>query len=105
MNKIKELKTTRDNVKSILESDKYARNSDDYLYCMVCKKIDEISVHLPFWKVLSSRKDFKFPSFESVTRARRYLQQKYPELAGDPDVETQRMLNEEIYKEFAKGVI
>ena len=105
MNKATELKTTQDIVKDILERDEQARNSDDYLYCMVCRSIDDISVHLPFWKVLLNRKDFHYPAFESVRRSRQKMQQKFPELAGDSDVEAQRMLNEEVFNNFAKGVI
>ena len=105
MNKIEELKTTQNKVKVILENDELARNSDDYLYCMLCEMIDENSVNLPFWKVMLNRKKYKFPSFKSVERARRKVQKLYPELASDPDVEAQKMINEEIYKDFAKGAI
>lgn len=105
MDKLKELKTTTAIVKDILENDTFARNSDDYLYYMVCRRIDGISVHLPFWKVTLNRKQYKFPSFKSVERARRKLQRTYPEFSGDPDVEAQRMLNEEVFSDFAKGVV
>ena len=105
MNKGKELKTTTAIVKDILEQDMRSRNSDDYLYYMVCTRINEIFVHLPFWKVLLNRKEYKFPSYESVGRARRKLQEKYPEFSGEPDVEAQRMLNEEVFKEYARGIV
>ena len=105
MDKAKELKTTTAIVKDILEQDLFARNSDDYLYYMVCTRINEIFVHLPFWKVMLNRKKYKFPSFESVGRARRHLQSKFPELSADADVEAQRELNEEVFKEYAKGVV
>ena len=103
MNKAKELKTTTEIVKDILEHDSAARNSDDYLYYMVCNHIDSICIHLPFWKVMLNRKQYEYPAYESVGRARRKLQQKYPELSGNADVEAQRMLNEEVFKEYAKG--
>ena len=102
---IKELKKTTAIVKDILENDTVARNSDDYLYYMVCRRIDEIVVHLPFWKVMLNRKQYKFPSFKSVERARRKLQQIHPEFSGDPDVEAQKMINEEVYKEYARGIV
>ena len=105
MNKAKELKTTTAIVRDILEQDIRARNSDDYLYYMVCTRINEIMVHLPFWKVLLNRKEYKFPSFESVGRARRHLQNKFPELSADADVEAQRELNEEVFRDYAKGVV
>jgi hypothetical protein len=105
MDKAKELKTTTSIVREILEQDTRARNSDDYLYYMVCSQINEIMVHLPFWKVMLNRKDYKFPSFESVGRARRHLQSKFPELSADADVEAQRELNEEVFEEYAKGMV
>ena len=105
MNKIEELKTTQNKVKVILENDELARNSDDYLYCMLCEMIDENSVNLPFWKVMLNRKEYKFPSFKSVERARRKLQRSHPEFAGVKDVEAQRELNEEEYKEYARGIV
>ena len=105
MNKAKELKTTTELVKDILENDPTARNSDDYLYYMVCQRIDGISVHLPFWKVMLNRKQYNFPAFESVRRSRQKMQEKYPELVGDSTIEAYRVLNEDIFKEYAKGIM
>ena len=105
MNKAEELKNTRKRVLEILEKDERARNSDDYLYYMVCRSIDDISVHLPFWKVILNRKDYKYPAFESVRRSRQKIQHDIPELAGDSDVEAQRVLNEETFTDFARGFV
>lgn len=105
MDKGKELKTTTAIVKDILETDMRARNSDDYLYYMVCRQTNEIMMHFPFWKVILNRKQYKIPSFESVGRVRRHLQSKFPELSAEPDVEAQRMLNEEVFKEYARGIV
>lgn len=105
MNKAEELKNTKERVLEILERDEKARNSDDYLYYMVCRSIDDISVHLPFWKVLLNRKEFHYPAFESVRRSRQKWQQKFPELAGDSDVEAHRVLNEETFIDFARGIV
>lgn len=105
MNKSKELKTTTDLVKDILEHDIAARNSDDYLYYMVCQRIDGISVHLPFWKVILNRKNYNYPAFESVRRARQKIQAQCPELAGCDEVEGQRIVNEEIFRDYARGMV
>lgn len=105
MDKAKELKNTTSIVKDILEQDAFARNSDDYLYYMVCKHTNEIVIHLPFWKVMLNRKQYKFPSFKSVERARRKLQQEFPEFSGNADVEAQREVNEEVFKEYARGIV
>lgn len=103
MNKAKELNTTTELVKDILEHDPAARSSDDYLYYMVCRKIDGNSVNLPFWKVMLNRKEYNFPAFESVRRVRQKMQAKNPELSGDSTVEAYREMNEEVFREYARG--
>lgn len=105
MDKEKELKTATEIVKDILENDPTARNSDDYLYYMVCSRIDGISVHLPFWKVLLNRKQYKYPAFESVRRIRQKMQEKYPELAGNHKVEKRREENEEVFRRYVRGEV
>lgn len=105
MSKAKELNTTVNLVKSILEECPEARNNDDVLYLLVCRRTNDICVNLPFWKVLLNRKAYNLPAFESVRRSRQRLQAAYPELAGDENVDAQRMLNEEIFREFARGMV
>jgi hypothetical protein len=105
MSKAEELKTTSEIVQIILEQNPKARNSDDYLYIKVCEKVNNISINLPFKMVMSNRKAFGLPAFESVRRTRQKLQAAHPELAGDADVEAQRMLNEGVFKEYARGMV
>jgi hypothetical protein len=105
MNKSKELHTTQDIVKEILETNKMARNSDMALYVKVCEKINPGALSKPFWVVLLSLKEYNLPNFETVRRTRQKLQASYPELAGDVDVEAQRILNEEVFKEYARGMV
>ena len=103
MNKSKELKTTTDIVKDILEHDPAARSNDDYLYYVVCSTLNVDSVNLPFWKVILKRKEYNLPAFESVRRSRQKMQEKHPELAGDSTVEAYRMMNEDVFRESARG--
>lgn len=105
MSKAEELKTTSEIVQIILEQNPKARNSDDYLYIKVCEKVNNISINLPFKMVMANRKAFGLPAFESVRRTRQKLQAAHPELAGDADVEAQRMLNEGVFKEYARGMV
>lgn len=100
-----ELKNTSDIVKVILQKYPDTRNSDDLLYLKVCEYVNGTHISLPFWKVIKDRKDFGYPPFESVRRSRQKLQATYPELASNKVVEAQREQNENIYKEFARGVI
>ena len=103
MNKSKELKTTTNIVKHILEHDPAARSNDDYLYYVVCSTINGDSVYQPFWKVILNRKEYNLPAFESVRRSRQKMQEKHPELAGDSTVEAYRVMNEEVFREYARG--
>ena len=106
MNKSKELKTTSKIVKIILEQNPYARNSDDFLYIKVCEKVNDISINLPFKQVMENRKLYGLPPFESVRRCRQKIQATHPELAGCDDVEAQRKLNEETFRDYArKGAV
>lgn len=105
MNKAKEIYTTQNIVKEILETNKMARNSDAALYIKVCERINPAVLSKPFWTVLLSLKEYNLPSIETVGRARRKLQEMFPELSGDVDVEAQRLLNEEVFREYARGMV
>ena len=104
MSKYKELNTTQNIVKEILETNKTARNSDMALYVKVCERINPLVLSKPFWVVLLSLKEYNLPNIETVRRTRQKLQATFPELAGDADVSAQRMLNEEAFKEYARGM-
>ena len=103
MNKAKELKTTTDLVKHILETVPATRNSDTLLYYRVCDVIDSKSLGLSFGYVLLSMNELKLPGFETVRRSRQKIQQTHPELAGDSTVEAYRVMNEEVFREYARG--
>jgi hypothetical protein len=103
MGKATELKTTTALVKDILEHEPEARNSDDYLYLKVCQRINGICLNLPFHQIMLNRSKYGFPIYESVRRSRQKLQARFPELAGDADVEAQRELNEAVFREYARS--
>ena len=104
MSKSKEIHTTQNIVKEILETNETARNSDMALYVKVCERINPLVLSKPFWVVLLSLKEYNLPNIETVRRTRQKLQATFPELAGDADVEAQRTVNEEAFKEYARGV-
>jgi hypothetical protein len=100
------LRGTKALVKTILEEDQKARNSDSYLYLKVIEHIAE-KKQLPLSNItilhfLLHMKDYGFPPFESVRRARQKLQAAFPELAASKEVADQRADNEEAYREFAR---
>ena len=103
------LKVTAFRVKKILEDNPKARNSDSFLYYLVCKEylaekgvdIDKIG----FSDGLLKRKELNIPKFETVRRARQKVQQHHPELAANENIEAARELNEEHYRQFARGIV
>lgn len=107
MGKMNELNNTTELVKSVLKLHPQARNSDNYLYYTVCKIIGRrngIDVDsMPMPRFFLHLKDFGFPAFETVRRTRQKLQAECPELAADATVEAGRMLNEEAFREYARG--
>jgi hypothetical protein len=106
MNKSKEIRTTQAVVKEIMEADSAARNSDDYLIFAVCKKINPICAGMPFGTVVQNRKNLGLPAFETIRRTAQKLRAAYPEYAGNSEVEAQRILNEETFRDYArKGAV
>lgn len=101
---MKNIKRTSDLVKEILMEEPEARNSDMYLYYMVCLKTDARILGKPFAQVIMNLKSLNLPPFESVRRARQKLQSAYPELAGTDNVEAFRSENQNIVKGYAKAV-
>lgn len=107
MGKLEELKTTQDVVMDVLLEYPMARNSDNYLcylvYAIVGKKkgIDIESMSIP--RFFLHMKEYGFPSTETIRRTRQKIQAEHPELAADGNVEAQRMMNEEVFRDFARG--
>lgn len=87
-------------VKEVLEEDKHARESDNYLFLQVLGKILKDSQKKTIEQVLL---DPELPKYESVSRARRKVQQKCPNLRSSMDVENYRKVKESVFREFAKG--
>lgn len=87
-------------VEKILREDELARKDDCYLILEVIRKIYPYEVGKTFSQVMFGAKR-KGISFESITRARRKVQKKYPELK---DEETTEIRNEEQkeYVEFSR---
>lgn len=107
MNLSRKLYQTNKLVKTILEEDERSRNSDSHLYLQVLfevgmiKGIDVNTMSVPDF--LKKRDELGFPCFETVRRARQKLQATFPELAANSDVEAQRILNERVYRDYARS--
>ena len=86
LGKSKELNTTTELVRGILEECPEARSSDNILYIKVCEKIgrnngiDINRMSMPYFFLHLN--DIKMPPFETCRRTRQKLQATYPELAA-----------------------
>lgn len=105
---MRRLRELSNRVKTILETNERARNSDNVLYLYVLRSygkergldIDTMSVPM----LLLHCKDMGLPSLESMGRARRKVQELYPELRANNDVQAMKEEQEEAYKQFAREV-
>ena len=95
-------------VRNTLKKYPMSRNSDNYLYYLILKKVGEKNgididrMSMPMF--LLNMRQYGFPPFESVRRSRQKIQHDYPELAGTKAVRDYRQTEEERYREFALNV-
>ena len=103
------LKHTTKIVKAILEEDEQARNSDSFLYMRVLDVYGEnngIDIkQMSITTFLLNLREFGFPPFESVRRARQKIQATFPHLAASGKVGAMREENEKEFVEYSKKVI
>lgn len=91
-------------VKDTLTNIEKTRN-DDYMltYFVIKKYLDEKNIKIEyFYQIMMFHKTYGLPSIESITRARRFLQRKYPELRANREVEKIRAKEEKQYREMAR---
>lgn len=74
------LKKIESVVEKILERRMDARKSDDVLYMYICEYFCRGVSSMTLKNFLFNRKEIACPSFEAVTRARRRVFEKRPEL-------------------------
>ena len=98
--KIARLRNLEKVVEGILRKSDLAREDDCYLILEVIREMFPYEVGKTFAQVMFSAKS-KGISFESITRARRKLQKKYPELKNKKVAEFRDEEQKE-YREFAK---
>ena len=58
---------------------------------------------MPNWAFIATAHGKKVPSFDSVSRCRRKVQEKYPQLRASKEVYAHRRELEQEYREFARG--
>ena len=94
------LKKVESVVEKILEAREETRNSNDILYLYTCEYFNNEAPYMTLNDFLKSRYLTSCPSFESVTRARRKVFEKRPELKPDKITKLRKDM-ETIYKDYA----
>lgn len=101
----KNIRYTSELVKSILETDSKARNSDNYLLSQVYARIGKergIDIaNMPVLVFFNKISELNLPSPETIRRTRQKLQADYPRLCASENVAAGRTENEQIYKNYA----
>lgn len=102
---MKEQNLIKEIVKYVLTVDEFARDNNDRLYlAVICIIARNKGISLNNHNILvflTNRKAWGFPTYESVTRARRKWQEKDPSLRASDNVEAMREIKEKEYKEWA----
>ena len=96
------LKTIEGKVRAVLQENEDARNDDMVLYLALCNLYLKDAGAMPLAQILLNHKELGLPSFESVGRTRRKLQEKYPELLGSVRMQKIRARGEKAYRRYAK---
>ena len=99
---MRNLKTIEKKVRAVLEKNEDARNDDMVLYLALCNACLKDAGAMPLAEIMTQHKYLGLPSFESVSRTRRKLQARYPELAGSRPVQKMRATGEKAYRRYAK---
>ena len=100
---MKNLKTIENKVKTILKKNADARNDDKVLYLVLCNLCLDDAGAMPLAEIMMQHKSLGLPSFESVSRTRRRLQEKHPELLGSLRMQKLRARGEKAYRKYAKS--
>lgn len=92
-------------VKAILITNPKSRDDDMILYGTFCAKYNFVRPDEAFYHVMLTAKERNIPTYESITRTRRKVQEEHPELRGNKRKD--RMDEAERYKHYyalMKGV-
>lgn len=98
---MRKLKRLEEIVEEILKDDKLSRKDDCYLIFKVVSKLYPNDVEKKFKTVMFNAKE-KGISFESITRCRRKIQEKYPELK-DKETAKSRKIIQNMYVKYSQS--
>lgn len=76
------MKDYKNLVKEVLEKHPATQDDDFKLYARVCWILSEDKKNMGFYEALYHHEKYNLPSYESVTRARRKIQEEREDLRG-----------------------
>ena len=98
---LKKIKIVEETVLDVLLESEEARRDDFILISKTLEKTNPETVNMTIEQVLLNSKKLGIPSFASITRARRKLFKKYPQLCPE-DIKRNRKNEAEQYKKYSK---
>lgn len=87
-------------VKKALMKNKSARENDHMLYIEVAYMINPALVNINFVENFMEARRNGLPNFESVSRARRKIQEQNPELRGNPENQIGRQIKQIEFEDY-----
>lgn len=93
--------TLREQIKFILECQPKTRSNDYALFVETITMFYDAQLNMDILELELFGND-RFPSFESITRARRYVQSIFPNLASEKTLEKRKAREEEIHEYFSQ---
>ena len=97
------IRTLEPVVQEVLEQNESARKDDFILMVEVIEKLG-IDTHISFRSMLLFHNELQVPSFESITRCRRKLQELHPELK-DEETATFREEKVDEFIQYALNIV
>lgn len=97
----KKLKEIETEIVPLLEQYPFTRNDDKILYLLLLEK-KGYDLNITLKDYLSAMGD-NYPNYDSVTRCRRKIQEKRPDLIGNRRIRKLRAENESEYRDYAIG--
>lgn len=77
-------------IQRLLTEEEATRNDDHLLYIRVCGEICPNALNQPLYRVFTRHKELNLPNYDSVTRLRRMIQKRHPELAPCQEIKRHR---------------
>ena len=98
---MKKIRDVEKKVRALLIKNPIYRDSDTLLYVAYCMEEKPEVRRMTFCEVMENLKELGLPTYESVGRSRRKIQEREPDLKGSKDVEEFRYENFKLAREYA----